>query len=63
VGNHPIQIKETKIRPSFEDMMKEIVQKITPELLGMYVREESGELAIRIGSGNLKQAVRKEVVL
>lgn len=52
-----------QVKRSVDEMLREIVRKLEPQLVGMVAGRESGEFAIRIGVGDLKQVVRKELVL
>ena len=50
-------------RQSVEEMLREIVAKITPAVMDMYEKCDSGELKIRFQKGDFRQAVRTEVAL
>lgn len=50
-------------RQLVEEALKEIVRRITPTVLDMYAKRESGEIKLRFQTGDFKQAVRTEVAL
>jgi len=52
-----------KMRQSVDEVLAEIVKRITPAVLDMYAKRENGEIKLRFQSGDLRGAVRTEVAL
>jgi hypothetical protein len=54
---------QPEVAKGVDEMLREIVRKLEPALVDLVARGESGEFALRFRTGQLKQVVRKEVVL
>lgn len=50
-------------QPLLEDVLAEIVKRISPAVADLMAKKDSGEIRLRFGVGDFKQAVRTEVVL
>lgn len=50
-------------QPRLEDVLAEIVKRISPAVADLMAKKDSGEIRLRFGVGDFKQAVRTEVVL
>jgi hypothetical protein len=55
-------VAEPKDRKSVDEMLREIMERITPAILDIYAKRDNGEVKIRFQTGDFRQA-RVEVAL